>query len=139
MSDEPQLSKAEHLRAGSRQLRGTIVEELLQPDVPFSAGSETLLKHHGTYQQDDRDQRGHGENVYIMMIRSRVPGGRLTAEQLLAELDLCDQLGNGTLRVTTRQGLQLHSVRKQNLKAAIREINRIKLSTLAACGDVSRN
>ncbi len=140
MSDEPQLSKAEHIKAGSRQLRGMIAEELLQPDVPFSDDSEALLKHHGTYQQDDRDHRGHGERkVYIMMIRSRVPGGRLTAEQLLAELDLCEQFGNGTLRVTTRQGLQLHSVLKKDLKDAIREINRIKLSTLAACGDVSRN
>ncbi|MFM7919331.1 MAG: NADPH-dependent assimilatory sulfite reductase hemoprotein subunit, partial [Planctomycetaceae bacterium] len=48
-------------------------------------------------------------------------------------------LANGTLRITSRQGLQLHGVLKSNLKASIREINRIKLTTFAACGDVNRN
>ncbi|MGE5191207.1 MAG: NADPH-dependent assimilatory sulfite reductase hemoprotein subunit, partial [Deltaproteobacteria bacterium] len=55
------------------------------------------------------------------------------------ELDLCEKFGNGTLRVTTRQGFQLHGVLRENLKAAIRTINDIKLTTLAACGDVERN
>ncbi|HLQ46653.1 MAG TPA: NADPH-dependent assimilatory sulfite reductase hemoprotein subunit, partial [Planctomycetaceae bacterium] len=140
MSDEPQLSKAEHLKAGSRQLRGTIAEELRLPNEPFSDGSATLLKHHGTYQQDNRDER-HGETgkAYSCMVRSRVPGGKLTAEQFLAELDLGDRFGNGTLRITTRQGFQLHGVVKGDLRETIREINRIKLTTLAACGDVNRN
>ena len=67
------------------------------------------------------------------------PAGKLTADQLLAELDLCDRYGNGTLRITTRQGLQLHGVLKEDLKETIRGINDIKLTTLAACGDVERN
>jgi sulfite reductase (ferredoxin) len=140
MSDDPQLSKIEHLKAGSRQLRGTIAEELLHPDVPFSEGMEQLLKNHGTYQQDNRDNRGGGEGKsYSCMVRSRVPGGKVTAAQFLAELDLCDRFGNGTLRITSRQGLQLHGVLKGNLRATIREINRVQLTTLAACGDVNRN
>ena len=73
------------------------------------------------------------------MVRSKIPGGRLTSEQLLGELDLCEEVGNSTLRITTRQGLQLHSVVKSNLKRAISRINEIKLSTLGACGDVNRN
>lgn len=140
MSDVPELSKIEHLKAGSRQLRGTIAEELRQPTVPFTEGMEQLLKNHGTYQQENRDVRGTGETKsYGMMIRSRVPGGKVTAEQFLSELDLCDRFGNGTLRITTRQGFQLHGVLKGNLRETIREINHIKLTTLAACGDVSRN
>ena len=139
MSDEPQLSKIEFLKAGSRQLRGTIAEELLQTDK-FSDDSEHLLKNHGTYQQENRDGRGTGEGKsYACMVRSRIPGGKVTAEQFLAELDLCDRFGNGTLRITTRQGFQLHGVLKTNLRETIREINRIKLTTLAACGDVNRN
>ena len=63
----------------------------------------------------------------------------MTAEQLLAELDLCDRFGNGTLRITSRQGLQLHGVVKQNLRETIRGINHTLLTTLAACGDVERN
>ena len=139
MSDEPQLSKIEFLKAGSHQLRGTIAEELLQNDK-FSDDSEHLLKNHGTYQQENRDGRGTGEGKsYACMVRSRIPGGKVTAEQFLAELDLCDRFGNGTLRITTRQGFQLHGVLKTNLRETIREINRIKLTTLAACGDVNRN
>jgi sulfite reductase (ferredoxin) len=73
------------------------------------------------------------------MVRSRVPGGKVTAAQFLAELNICDKFANGTLRITDRQGFQLHGVLKTSLKETIRGINEIKLSTLAACGDVCRN
>src|SRR5207248_3217070 len=46
---------------------------------------------------------------------------------------------NGTLRITTRQGFQLHGVLKQNLKGTIARINEALLTTLGACGDVERN
>jgi sulfite reductase (ferredoxin) len=52
---------------------------------------------------------------------------------------LCDEIGNSTLRITTRQGLQQHGVLKGNVKRAIQRINEVQLSTLAACGDVERN
>lgn len=140
MSDVAELSKIEHLKAGSRQLRGTIAEELAQDNEPFSGDSENLLKNHGTYQQENRDGRGTGEGKsFACMVRSRIPGGKVTAAQFLVELDLCDRFGNGTLRITTRQGFQHHGILKTNLRETIREINRIKLTTLAACGDVNRN
>lgn len=119
--------------------------ELASSDACFGKDSEVLLKFHGTYQQDDRDARtlvkkdGANEKSYIFMVRTKIPGGKLTSDQLLAELDLADELGNTTLRCTTRQGLQLHGVLKSNLKATIRRINDIQLSTLGACGDVNRN
>jgi sulfite reductase (ferredoxin) len=106
-----------------------------------------LLKHHGTYQQDNRDYRAESRSAggakadkeYIFMVRTKIPGGKLSAQQLLAELDLADELGNATLRITTRQGLQLHGVLKRNLHETIRRINEVQLSTLGACGDVNRN
>ena len=52
---------------------------------------------------------------------------------------MCDRFGNGTLRVTSRQGLQLHGVLKADLRSVIRQINAVQLTTLAACGDVNRN
>jgi sulfite reductase (ferredoxin) len=73
------------------------------------------------------------------MVRVKLPGGKLTSKQLLAQLDMCDELGNETLRITTRQGLQFHGVPKRNLWETIHRINQIQLSTLAACGDVERN
>lgn len=146
MSEEAKLSKLEHLKEQSRQLRGTIAEELLNDAEDFTDDADKLLKHHGTYLQDDRDDR-KAKNAdgtkkgksYIMMVRTRIPGGKITADQLLAELDLCEKYGNGTLRITTRQGLQLHGVLKKNLKETIRAINQTMLTTLAACGDVNRN
>jgi len=146
MSEEVKLHKNEGMKEASQQLRGSIADELLASLDHFEGDSEQLLKFHGTYQQDNRDER-HEKNAdgtpkgksYMFMVRTRIPGGKVTAEQFLAELDLCESVGNGTLRVTTRQGFQLHGVLKENLRATIKKINDIKLSTLAACGDVERN
>lgn len=136
---EEKLSKVEGIKVGSNYLRGTIADELAGQTASFTGENVQLLKFHGTYQQDHRDHRGGGNKDYIFMVRSRIPGGKLTARQFLAELDLCEKYGNGTLRITDRQGFQLHGVPKGNLRAAIHGINEAKLSTIAACGDVCRN
>jgi len=73
------------------------------------------------------------------MVRNRIPGGKITATQFLGELQIADELGNQTLRVTTRQSIQLHGVIKENLWPTINRINQIHLSTQSACGDVARN
>lgn len=143
---QKKLSPMEPLKVSSNYLRGTIAEELSEDSTSFDKDNGQLLKFHGTYQQDNRDDRSKPaekgkkrEKSYSFMVRSRIPGGKLTSEQLLAEIDLCDELGNTTLRITTRQGLQHHGVLKSNLREMIRRINEVQLSTLAACGDVSRN
>jgi sulfite reductase (ferredoxin) len=144
---EGKLSPLETLKAESNYLVGQIPQDLADPTDHVSKGSTQLLKHHGTYQQDDRERRGEARaaggpakaKFYSFMVRTAIPGGRLTSDQLLAELDLCDEVGNTTLRITTRQGLQLHGVLKQDLKQAIARINEVQLTTLAACGDVKRN
>ena len=115
----------ERIKEDSRYLRGTIKEEFVSGESHFSKNSTHLLKAHGTYQQDDRDVRnqrrkGGLEPLYSMMVRSKVPGGRLTPEQYLVHDELADLYGNHTLRITTRQGFQFYSVLKKNLKAVIR-------------------
>ncbi len=136
---EDKPSKVEITKEQSNYLRGTILEDLAN-DQPF-IGEENgnLLKFHGSYQQDNRDLRAGGNKAFGFMIRSRIPGGHLTAPQMLAHLDLCDELGNRCLRITDRQGFQLHGVPKSDLKSAIRAINECKLTTIAACGDIVRN
>ena len=136
-ADKP--NPAEGVKLGSNYLRGSISEELIDGNDHFGKASIALLKHHGTYQQDNRDERGQDGKVFSFMVRTAVPGGKLSSAQLLAELDLCDEVGNTTLRITARQGLQLHGVLKSNLKHAIGRINEVQLTTLAACGDVERN
>jgi sulfite reductase (ferredoxin) len=137
-------SKVEANKAGSGFLRGTLADELAEPTNAFSESNAQILKFHGSYQQEDRDQRrslreAGGGKAHQFMVRTRVPGGVLTAEQYLIEDALAQKYGNGTLRITTRQGFQLHGVLKGNLRATIAEVNAARLTTLAACGDVNRN
>jgi sulfite reductase (ferredoxin) len=135
-----ELSPAEAIKAESGYLRGSIAAEEQDGASGFGKASEVLLKFHGTYQQDDRDHRGGGEHApHIFMVRSRVPSGILTSAQFLKQIDLGDEIGNTTIRLTSRQAIQHHGVIKANLKACIRRINEMQLSTLAACGDVNRN
>lgn len=142
---EQKKSKVEIIKEASIGLRGTIAAELADSSTNHVEDATTkLLKFHGTYQQDDRDLRksrrkeGLGK-AFSFMVRNRIPGGKMTAAQFRAELDIADELGNGTIRITTRQSIQLHGVVKQNLWATIHRINEIKLSTQSACGDVTRN
>ncbi|MEX2171907.1 MAG: NADPH-dependent assimilatory sulfite reductase hemoprotein subunit [Pirellulales bacterium] len=139
-------SAVETIKANSNYLRGNLVDDLADGTASVSKDNTNLLKFHGTYQQDDRDRRDEARaaavpegKFYSFMVRTAIPGGRIASEQLLAELDLCDEVGNTTLRITTRQGLQLHGVLKQNLKQVIARINEVQLTTIAACGDVKRN
>ncbi|HZU00661.1 MAG TPA: NADPH-dependent assimilatory sulfite reductase hemoprotein subunit, partial [Ktedonobacteraceae bacterium] len=137
-------SKVEHIKINSNHLRGQIAEELAQDTTHFSEEQVQLIKFHGMYQQEDRDARqtrkGAGmEKAYQFMVRSRIPGGALTAEQYLVEDDLAGRYANGTLRITTRQGFQLHGILKGDLHATLHSINESLLSTLSACGDVNRN
>jgi sulfite reductase (ferredoxin) len=137
-------SKVERIKVTSNYLHGQIQEELEQDTSRFSEDQVQLIKFHGMYQQEDRDVRqarkaASAEKAYQFMIRSRIPGGALTAEQYLVEDEIADRFANGTLRITTRQGFQLHGILKGNIRATIRQINDALLSTLAACGDVNRN
>src|SRR5216683_5478863 len=142
--EAPKRSAVEGVKESSRALRGTIAHDLVQATDHFSEADKNLLKFHGTYQQEDRDARknrkkdGVGKH-FMFMVRCKIPGGRVTADQYLAMDDLADKYANGTLRFTSRQGIQLHGVLKTNLKQTIASINACLLTTLGACGDVERN
>lgn len=135
---ENALSPAEAAKRDGRYLRGTIAEELRNEESLFSKPATGVLKFHGIYQQDDRDLRKRGEKQFSAMVRVGVPGGLLSWQQYLA-LDRLSDLGDGTLRITTRQDIQYHYVHKSRIRELIRGINDCYLSTLAACGDVVRN
>ncbi|HEY7481208.1 MAG TPA: NADPH-dependent assimilatory sulfite reductase hemoprotein subunit [Gemmatimonadales bacterium] len=139
----PKETKVEEAKRGSHHLRGTISETLSSDATHFGGDDTTLLKFHGTYQQDDRDARrardDGAEKAFQFMVRVALPAGILSAEQYLALEEVADRHANGTLRVTTRQGFQFHGVLMSGLKATIAEVNHRLMTTLAACGDVSRN
>ena len=133
-------TKQEALKAGSGHLHDPLAAELGNPLPSFTDPAVQILKFHGSYQQDDRDKRRKGvEKDWQMMLRLRNPGGRIHTSLYLALDALADRLGNGTLRITTRQAFQMHGVQKTDLKEVIGGIVRALGSTLSACGDINRN
>jgi len=132
-------SRNEELKRACPTLAGTIRATLANPAVDrFSDDDSEFLKFHGIYQGDDRDQRKTAKR-YIFMVRGRLPGGVVKPEHYLTFDRLATQFGNNTLRITSRQGLQLHGVVKAGLGPVLRAINEALATTLAACGDVNRN
>ncbi len=143
--ETPKIPAIEQLKIDSNGLYGPIADELQNDRTMFEEDTTKLLKHHGTYQQDNRDVRAERrkakmEKDYSMMVRTKAPGGVMTPEQYLLCDDLADKYGQGDLRITSRQGFQFHGVLKGNLRNLIHDLNHLeKITTLAACGDVVRN
>ena len=138
------LTDVEGFKAQSRQLRGPIGSELANDAPNFSGESEQLLKFHGIYSQDDRDVRRERTLAkepldYSFMIRVVIPGGRLSPQQWLALDGVADTLADGSLRLTTRQAIQFHGVRKGGLRPLASELHQRLMTSFGACGDVVRN
>jgi sulfite reductase (NADPH) hemoprotein beta-component len=146
MSDTNQnLSSVERIKVASNGLRGTIKESVadeLTGSIPEEDAN--LFKFHGMYQQDDRDRREERaqkklERLYSFMIRLRLPGGFMTADQWLATHDIAGKNSTGVIKITTRQTIQLHGLLKRKIKPTIQAFNLAKLDSIATCGDVNRN
>ncbi|ABM72034.1 Ferredoxin-sulfite reductase [Prochlorococcus marinus str. MIT 9515] len=135
-----EVSKFENFKKGSEFLKEPLASELKNESDHFTNDAVQLLKFHGSYQQDNRENRKPGKGKdWQMMLRLRSPGGEIPGKLFLSLDELSDKLGNGTLRITTRQAFQMHGIRKDNLKKVIKSIVNSMGSTLAACGDINRN
>ncbi|HEY5971342.1 MAG TPA: assimilatory sulfite reductase (NADPH) hemoprotein subunit [Pseudoxanthomonas sp.] len=135
----------EDIKSESKRLRGSLLDSLADPVTgALRESDQTLIKYHGSYQQDDRDIRDERrrqklEPAYQFMIRTRTPGGVVTPQQWLKLDSIATRYANHSLRITTRQAFQFHGVIKRELKATMQAINATLIDTLAACGDVNRN
>jgi sulfite reductase (NADPH) hemoprotein beta-component len=135
----------EDVKAKSARLRGSLLASLADPVTgALGEDDQTLIKYHGSYQQDDRDVRearrqAKLEAAYSFMIRTRTPGGVVSPQQWLKLDAIATGYAERGLRITTRQAFQLHGVIKTELKATMQAINAALIDTLAACGDVNRN
>src|SRR6267378_4364783 len=126
------LTRNEGLKEGNPLLAGTIVQTLADSAAErFSDDDYEFLKFHGIYQQDDRDKRKSGKQ-FIMMVRTKFPGGVLTAPQYLVCDRLSGEYGNNTMRITTRQDFQFHGILKSNLRQTMKSLNEALVSTIAA-------
>ena len=135
----------EDIKRESARLRGSLLQSLADPVTgALRESDQTLIKYHGSYQQDDRDLRDERrrqklEPAFQFMIRTRTPGGVVTPAQWLQFDAIATRYANDSLRLTTRQAFQFHGVIKTELKPTMQAINAALIDTLAACGDVNRN
>src|SRR5450755_413133 len=142
---ESNLSAIEKVKQSSDSLRGTIREGLANEVTgAISEDDKALVKFHGMYLQDDRDRREERaekklERLYSFMIRLRLPGGLLSADQWLATQHIAGEHSTGIIKITTRQTIQLHGLYKSHIKPTIQAFNESKLHSIATCGDINRN
>ncbi len=110
-----------------------VYEELIKK---YRAGEvdETKMQkqrlHFGTYAQ-----RQEG----VQMQRIKIPGGRLTADQLGCLADAADRFGSGFIHFTTREDAQIYYVRLDEVPALLRFLAEAGITTREACGNTVRN
>ena len=83
------------------------------------------------------------------MIRLKVPGGVLTSEQtrIIGQIaiDFANgpisnpHFGNNFLDITTRQDVQMHWIKMENVPEIWRRLEEAGMTTVQACGDSARN
>ena len=75
----------------------------------------------------------------FFMLRVRVPGGRLSGEQLRAVAWASERFGRDVADVTDRQNIQLHWIRIEDVPRIWDRLEEVGLTTCEACGDTPRN
>ena len=139
------LTENERIKRESDYLRGHIAEALADPTTGgIPADDQQLLKFLGATQQDDRDVRQARkkaglEAAFSFMVRLRLPGGVILPQQWLTMDALATEFGNDTLKLTTRQSVQIHGILKSNLRSSLQRIHSASLGAIASSGDATRN
>ena len=106
----------EDIKSESKRLRGALLASLADPLTgALREDDTTVIKYHGSYQQDDRDLRDERrrqklEPAFQFMIRTRTPGGVVTPQQWLKLDAIATRYSNHSLRITTRQAFNFHGV-----------------------------
>jgi sulfite reductase (NADPH) hemoprotein beta-component len=145
MSEQKKLTAIEAIKTASRGLRGTL-QESLNDEITGAVreADHALIKFHGMYEQDDRDLREERaakklDKLFSFMIRLRIPGGLMTPQQWVESNHIAGKFSTRTIKITTRQTIQLHGILKNNIKPTLKDFDKVKLDSIAACGDVNRN
>ena len=104
----------------------------------------TYFRWWGIYSQGDGagavgGSGGEGKATPYFMIRVRVPNGILAAPQLRTLADLSERHARSIADLTVRQNVQLHWIGVEDLPTVMHALWRSGLTSLGACGDVTRN
>src|SRR5256885_6481244 len=105
------------------------LEQFERGELPPDAWRAFRLVH-GVY-----GQRQEGP----MMVRVKIPQGVLTIPQLLALGEAAERWSTGKGHVTTRQNVQLHFIKMDDVEAVLRKLADEGLTTREACGNSVRN
>lgn len=112
------------------------IEELQRRIQAFKTGQEDeeRFKHYrltrGVYGQ---------RQLGVQMFRTKIPYGKITADQLSRLADISERYTNGNLHLTTRQNIQLHFVKLADSPAIWEELAAAGLTAREACGNTVRN
>ncbi len=137
-------SREERNKAASNGVRGGLYEELREDDPKLAWEAEQLSKSYGIYLEYNRARTGR-EKDWVYMVRISIPGGGpITREQWRVLDELSERYASSaevkpSLRITTRQNLQFHWVKKKDIIEIVRTLAKSGLYSLNGCGDNVRN
>ncbi|MFQ5443798.1 MAG: nitrite/sulfite reductase, partial [Nitrospinales bacterium] len=121
-----------------------IPPEVKQEIEEFASEVERL--HRGEVSEDDFKRFRLQQGIYgqrqggeAQMVRTKLPMGRLTSNQLNCLADFAEKYSNGILHVTTRQDIQFHFVDLKNVPQGLQELSESGITTREACGNTVRN
>lgn len=137
---ELKLNPYEAAKTTANYARHPLVEDMADGSTYVSSESVGIIKFHGGYLQDHRDQRAKGElKKYQFMLRLKMPAGDCPPEVFRVIDDISEQYGNHTLRLTTRSAYQIHGILKHDLKTVMSAIANAGGGLYGASGDNLRN
>ncbi len=139
------FSKEEQNKLAQGDYGGSLTEDFA--DSAFQGlqwECEQLAKSHGIYLEFNRDHRGK-EKDWMYMLRMTIPGGGpLNKDQWCILNQIADQYtidpdGRPSLRLTTRQNVQFHWLKKADVPEVVRRVADTGFYALNGCGDNMRN
>src|SRR3954451_1413823 len=130
---EPRMNKFERTKAEKDGL--DVLPALMRAAQEgwevLEEGDLMRLKWYGLYPHNTKD--GH------FMLRTKVVQGVLTADQADVMASITADFGRGVIDCTTRQCFQIHWITLDHIREIFERLDRARLTTSGACGDITRN
>jgi ferredoxin-nitrite reductase len=127
------LNKFEAIKQERDGLDGRLAVELAAAEGRDALSDADLfrMKWSGFYEHNTKDG--------FFMLRVKIVGGILSAEQADVLAWIAEEHGRGILDCTTRQCVQIHWITMGVAPEILRRLEAVGLTTTGACGDVTRN
>ena len=120
-----------------------IPDEVRQEIDAFAAEVERLNR--GEVSDDDFKRFRLQQGIYgqrqdgEQMVRTKLPAGIISSDQMRCLADFADKYSHGVLHITTRQDIQLHYVKVNDVPQGLEDLAQAGITTREACGNTVRN